>query len=106
MDGDEVCVTTAKMHALARLVNTLLGRAQSSRRVGMNSGMRGSNNGPKPADWAVTHSIADPESPLRSDFIASFRGLDMERIPAIISSGKLQPPILQHSVSWIMLCSI
>lgn len=96
----------AKIHAFARLVNTLLVRAQSPRRVGKKSETSGSNEGPNPASRAVTSSIAEPESLLRSEFIAWFSGLENERMPVTISVANSHPPFLQHSVSCTKPCSI
>jgi hypothetical protein len=99
-DGEGVLSITVKMHALARrLVNILLVWAQSPSKVGTKREISDSKETPKPADRAATSSIAEPETLLRSEFIATFSGRESERIPASISEGKLQPPLPQHSVS-------
>jgi hypothetical protein len=72
----------------------------------MKMGRSGSNAGPKPADNAVMSSMVAPESLERSEFIALFRGLDSECIPATISVANAHPPFLQHSVSCTMPCSM
>lgn len=106
MEVDCVFSIAARMHAFARLVNTLLVRPQSPRRVGMNSGTRGSNEEPRPVNRAFTSSIVEPDSLLRSEFIAWLIGLESERIPATISVAKSHPPLLQQWVSCTMPCSI
>jgi hypothetical protein len=92
MDGKWVCLITATMHAFARPTNTLLVRAQSTRRLGMKSETSGSNAEPNPADKTVRRSMTEPESRLRSEFRAWLSGFEMERMPASISVENLHPP--------------
>jgi len=106
MDLDLVFSMMAMMHVFARLTNNLFARAQRPRSAWMKRGMRGSNAGPKPADKTVMSLIAEPESLLRSELIAPLSDPDNERIAATISVANSHPPLLQHSVSWTMPCSI